>query len=435
MSTSSAPFARARDAANPNARSLLRGKRTAAGVIKSKGRGAAAVPQRLILVSGSVPKEERQLRAAEAGSARPERLFGPASKDDRDMSANKGRLGICYLGNGSTFRPGLGNMNHVRVVMSQNGLLRDGMYAYGVPAVIQNERDTDDPLSEPMVTCAISGVQTIVNTGSQVIQAGDALQYDPEPFTTTDADGNVISAVQIAGVSAGTLHPQVRPIRPNTKHVRSVTLDRRMNAHMGRVTDWGAVLRDPINPAHRLVLMAREKAKEVNTEMQEASASPERDRVTLHALWEFTQLAQIPGRIVGLNAADRTMAHRVGLTAVREFLLGMRDTACKLRQDFQDSVPMTMGAAPRSSFTAATRSADDIESQHLADLLDPAKMARKSGEKLYEELNEARARITLVVAHEFAVLESMQRAYNQRFNLGLALSGAQKAAPLDLLIM
>ncbi|MDO9175011.1 MAG: hypothetical protein Q7V62_09410, partial [Actinomycetota bacterium] len=222
--------------------SLAGSKRNATGgQIISPGRFDPAVPQQLVVLAVTVrfAEQERKMRALQAGTNDPRRLYGAPSTDDKDMTCDKGRLGFCMLNLESTFRPGLGHSNHVTFACSVNGLSRDAKV--GVPAVCQVSRDTTDPHSEDKTTVVVHGVQTIIDTGDQTISPGDQLYMDLNPFTTKQ-DGQDVPGVIIPGVSRTTLHPQVRPARSSTRYALSRTLNDRVRLQLGEIKDLEAIL-------------------------------------------------------------------------------------------------------------------------------------------------------------------------------------------------
>lgn len=409
-------------------------KRSSSGVIKTEGRGATLTPQGLIVVQSTVLKEEklRRRRITAKDGFNPKAQYGPAVKGDDDavMSTHKGVLGMCVTTNQHTFRGGLGNDNNVLSVFAVNGLSRSEKLA--IPCIAQVSRDANEKYGEDRTTLVVHGAQTIVNTGCQPIDAGMHLYVDPNPFTTTNDDGQVVSAVNVKGIPQETLFFQIRPIVTDTIYAWMRSIEDRMRLSLAKTMSGD--IQKAIKAGDGVALFDAVRAHVVRTwtdELLYARDMPMLDLILIFVLDDFAQLALIPkSGLTGLDTPEvQQMANILGLQALVLALRAQVEAGSIVNREFQSALPQHTRPQP-----AYQSPQDTVHDDKLLTNLSPGVLFPAGGDKTtaFRILTETRARLALFVRTATCIGMQAQEEYFRRVRCGMALSSAAKGGQLDL---
>ena len=417
------PLAPRRDSAKRD-----RSQRTS-GVILSHGRGNVATPQSLVVVQAIAPKDERERRARMA-KRDPNSMFAPPATDDGDFDIEKGMLGICNPNPSATFRGALTADSNVHVHTNMEGLSRDEPLC--VPCVVQVKRSATDLNSEDRTTIVIRGVQTVVNTGSASLGVGQYCYFDPNPYTVVK-DGKVVSGINIVGVKNTVMHPQIRALDSTTTYSFVRGLQDVVRVAMGRdpnLKEIDTCFRNKAQNGEALLVCLNNMCEGIFKEHQLAADMPMRDIIRLFAPWQLMHFCDIPEATPSLSGVpQRLHAKLMCADALRLAMIRIEDSETRHYRDFEVSLPHNS----RSTQTGG-RIKSSVASPDLAKLLHPVTVGVLDPIKRFSEISTALSRIAMHFHYFDTICMQAQHDYISRFLIGLCLSGANKGAPVDILL-
>lgn len=405
-------------------------------VVQSKGRGEVATPQAVIVLQAALPKNELDRRARMAPVGRAEALYAPPARSERDFDAKKGMVGLCLLNNQATFAGRIGNTNSVRVAVNMAGLSRSEKL--GMPCVVQVARDALDANTDDRTTIIVQGVQTIVDTGSQPIACGEIVIIDPNPFLIADPvnkSGPQVSGINVQGVTENFMHPQTRTLTTNHEHALVQEFQNVLRARMG-TSEFGKELAGclaGVDPGARLAALFARSCTTLFDESNIAQDNPLRGLTLIWAPWYFLQMVNVES-VRGIKPAALGMTTLACLHALhaslqqteREFTRIYAQYDCALPHDTADERPVQYEASSnRASLFSDTLKADlDIDT--LRTLTNDFERSRA--------MHRGEAHLNLHYEYHSKLLRLALKNYLFKFSLGIALCGAGRGAPVDVLL-
>lgn len=401
-----------------------------AGVVRiTAGRNPAIAQQRTLMLAAQVSKVEKEKRAMAVRGRGRRFVFGPPTDDPMDFSVRTGELGLCILNEGSTFRQCVTADNNVRVVTSANGLPRNANL--GMPCVTHSDNDVSKAHRDDRTGVAVGGVETIAHTGQEPVQCGDKLYVDPNPYMVLDEMGKEVPGIQgPAGIPDTKQRFQARPMRTQTLDTLLQSFEADVHRHF-QSKDFREHLA-AANTEQALVAEITRICKAIFDDDKHVSDDmPIRGYLPVYATWTLRKLLSIPSflKAGAVTPAVRMRYEWLAMRALVQVLKNAEQRFSHTVQQFNAMLPHVMG--PDADALQHARHVDySVHSKHLADLLDiDAKTPSPR-----DRLAEASARLDMFYSKYKERLIHMQRAWQERFFLGTALSSANKAGQLDVLV-
>lgn len=161
---------------------------------EARTRNPVITPQCLVIMAADVPKEETKFRKATAQGYAAD-LLAPHAGDENTHAIVKGQLVWHQLDAMAGFRTNLENNSNIKAVGAANGLTLQTKL--GIPGVAQvNSNPANLNENQAQTGVVLHGVQTVVQFGSQRINAGDLVMLGRFPELIRDQDGTVKPAVK-----------------------------------------------------------------------------------------------------------------------------------------------------------------------------------------------------------------------------------------------